>query len=128
MEIRVARFCFENCPGLREMQHEMLTAHLRKLSEIFAPKIRQQIPPDLFDKNAAMNAALANAWGEITDSRLPLIPYEATGYLEMGENLLAAIDALPENNSGNHVKNVDSWASELGMSSLFGWKYTDRIQ
>lgn len=128
MEIRVARFCFENCPGLREMQHEMLTAHLRKLTEIFAPKIRQQIPPDLFDKNAAMNAALAKAWGEIADSRLPIIPYDATGYLEKGEKLLAVIDSLPENTSGNHVKTVDSWAGELGMSSLFGWKYTDRIQ
>jgi hypothetical protein len=128
MEIRVARFCFENCPGLREMQHEMLTAHLRNLSEIFSPKIRPQIPPDLFDKNAAMNAALAKAWGEIADSRLPIIPYEATGYLERGENLLAVIDALPENTSENHVKTVDSWAGELGMSSLFGWKYTNRIQ
>jgi hypothetical protein len=128
MEIRVARLCFESCPGLREMQHELLTAHLRQLSEIFSPKIRQQLPQELFEKGAAMNAALAKAWGELAESRLPVIPYEATGYLEKGENLLAVIDTLPENTSENHVMTVDSWAEQLGMGSLFGWKYTNRIQ
>ena len=127
MEIRVARICFESCPGLREMQHEMLTTHLRNLSEIFAPQIRQQVPAELFDKNVAMNAAIAKAWGVLSDSRLPTIPYEAIGCLEKGETLLAVLDALPENTSGNHVKVVDAWAEQLGMSSLFGWKYTNRI-
>ena len=128
MEIRVARLCFGNCPGLREMQHDLLTAHLRQLSEIFSPKIRQQLPQELFEKGAAMNAALAKAWGELADSRLPIIPYEATGYLEKGENLLAVIDDLPENTSENHVMTVDSWAAQLGMGSLVGWRYTNRIQ
>jgi hypothetical protein len=128
MEIRVARLCYESCPGLREMQHEMLTAHLRQLSEIFSPNIRQQVPQEVFEKNASMNAALAKAWGELAGSRLPVIPYEATGYLEKGENLLAVIDALPVNTSENHVSTVDAWAGQLGMGSLFGWKYTNRIQ
>jgi len=126
LEIRVARICFENCPGLREMQEEKLTSHLRKLSEVFSPKIRQQVPPDVFDKNVTMNAALAKAWSELTDSRLPIIPYEATGYLEKGAKLLAAIDDLPENKAENLVKNVDLWADQLGMSSLFRWKFTNR--
>lgn len=126
LEIRVARLCFENCPGLREMQEENLTAHLRKLSEVFSPKIRQQIPPDVFDKNVTMSAALAKAWGELVDSRLPVIPYEATGYLEKGEKLLAVIDNLPEKKASNFVKNVDSWADQLGMGSLFRWKFTNR--
>ena len=127
MEIRVARICFENCPGLREMQHEMLSTHLRNLTEILAPKIKQQVPAELFDKNVAMNAAIAKAWGVLSDSRLPTIPYEAIGYLEKGENLLAVLDALPENTSENHVKVVNAWADQLGMSSLFSWKYTNRI-
>ena len=75
-----------------------------------------------------MSAALAKAWGELAESRLPVIPYEATGYLEKGENLLAVIDVLPENTSENHVATVDAWAGQLGMGSLFGWKYTKRIQ
>jgi hypothetical protein len=128
MEIRVARLIFENCPGLREMQHEMVTAHLRQLSEIFSPKIRQQVPQELFERNVAMSASLAKAWGDLTGSRLPVIPYEVTGYLEKGENLLAVIDTLPENTSENHVATVDAWAGQLGMSSLFGWKFSNRIQ
>jgi len=128
MEIRVARLIFESCPGLREMQHEMLSTHLRQLSGIFSPKIRQQVPQELFERNVAMSAALAKAWGELNGSRLPVIPYETTGYLGKGENLLAVIDVLPENTSENHVATVDAWAGQLGMGSLFGWKYTNRIQ
>jgi hypothetical protein len=120
--------CYESCPGLREMQHEMITAHLRQLSEIFSPKMRQQVPEELFEKNVAMSAALAKAWGQLTGSRLPVIPYQATGYLEKGENLLAVIDVLPENTSENHVTTVDAWAGQLGMSSLIEWKYSNRIQ
>lgn len=128
IEIRVARICHETCPGLREMQHEALTAHLRKLSEVFSPKIRQQVPPDVFDKNVSMNAALAKAWGELADSKLPTIPYEATGYLKKGSELLAALDARPDHTSENHVETVDSWADQLGMSSLYGWKFSNRLQ
>jgi hypothetical protein len=128
LEIRVARLCFETCPGLRGMQEEMFTTHLRKLSELFSPDIRQQAPPEVFDRNVAMNAALAKACGDLVGSRLPLIPYVATGYLERGEQLLAAVDALPEPTSENHVKAVDSWAGQLGMGSLFHWQFANRIQ
>ena len=128
MEIRVVRLIFESCPGLRELQHEMLTTHIRQLSEIFSPKARQQVPQELFERNVAMSAAFAKAWGDLAGSRLPVIPYEVTGYLAKGENLLAVIDALPENTSGNHVTTVDAWASQLGMGSLYDWKYSNRIQ
>ena len=128
LEIRVARLIFESCPGLREMQHEMLTAYLRQLSEIFSPKFRQQVPQELFERNVAMSAALAKAWSELSASRLPIIPYEVTGYLEKGESLLAVVDARPGNTSGNHVATVDAWAGQLGMGSLFAWKFSNRIQ
>ena len=74
LEIRVARICFESCPGLREMQEEKLTSHLRKLTEVFSPKIRQQIPPDLFDKSVTMNAALAQAWGQLIRQQVACHP------------------------------------------------------
>lgn len=110
------------------MQHEMLTAHLRQLSEIFSPKFRQQVPQELFERNVAMSAALAKAWSELSASRLPIIPYEVTGFLEKGESLLAVVDARPGNTSGNHVATVDAWAGQLGMGSLFAWKFSNRIQ
>jgi hypothetical protein len=126
LEIRVARICFERCPGLREMQEEKLTAHLRKLSGAFSAKTRKQVPPDVFEKNVTMNAALAKAWAELADSKLPVIPYEATGYLEKGADLLAVLDDLPEDTSENLVKAVDAWAAKLGMGSLFRWRFTNR--
>jgi hypothetical protein len=127
LEIRVTRFCFETCPGLRDMQYEMVTANLRQLSEVFSPQIRAQAPAEVFDRNVAMNAALAKAWGDLIESKLPMIPYEATGFLERAEKLVAAVDALPEATSESHLKSVDSWAEQLGMSSLFRWESSNRI-
>jgi hypothetical protein len=51
LEIRVARLIFESCPGLREMQHEMLTAHLRQLS----------VDPALLQADPSMLAASVQA-------------------------------------------------------------------
>ena len=56
-----------------------------------------------------------------------MIPYEATGFLERAEKLVAAVDSLPEATSESHLKSVDYWAEQLGMSSLFRWESSNRI-
>lgn len=79
LEIRVANLCYESCPSLRDMQAASFTAHLRQISEVFSPKIKALAPPDAFQKNVAMNAALALNWARLSGSRLCLLPYESTG-------------------------------------------------
>jgi hypothetical protein len=61
------------------MQAESYNAHLRSISEVFSPKIKQIAPPDAYQKNVAMNAALALNWARLSGSRLCLLPYESTG-------------------------------------------------
>ena len=62
LEIRVANLCYESCPSLRDMQAESFNAHLRQISGVFSPKIKALAPQDAFQKNVAMNAALALNW------------------------------------------------------------------
>jgi hypothetical protein len=126
LEIRVARIVHETCPGLREMQAEKVTAHLRNLSRMLAPGFRDGVPADAFDKSVTMTAAFAKSWADLSGSRLAVIPYEATGFLDPGCKLLAALDGLAENSAENHITTVDSWAEQLGVTGLFGWKFTDR--
>lgn len=126
LEIRVANLCFETCPSLREIQAESMNSHLRMLSKVFSPKIKDQAPPEVFQKNVAMNAALALNWARLSESRLALLPYESTGLIEPGRQLLDAIDAAPEQTSETHMAAVDSWAEQLSLRSLYHWEFSNR--
>lgn len=65
LEIRVSRIVHESCPGLRELQSEKITAHLRNLSRMLAPGFRDGEPTDAFDKSVTMTAAFAKAWANL---------------------------------------------------------------
>jgi hypothetical protein len=79
LEIRGANLCDESCPSLRDMKAASFTAQLRQISEVFSPRIKALAPPDAFQKNVAMNAALALHWARLSGSRLCLLPDESTG-------------------------------------------------
>jgi hypothetical protein len=128
LEIRVVNLCFDSCPSLRDSQAELLTAHLRGISGAFSPKVRDRSPQEAFQKNMAMNAALALNWARLSGSRLCLLPYESTGYIDAGQKLLDAVDAEPGQTSANHLRTVDSWAGQLSLRTLYQWEFSDRSQ
>lgn len=124
LEIRVAKLCFETCPSLRGMQTDLFTAHLREISEGFAPKIQSRTPPDAFQKSMAMNAALALNWARLSESRMCLLPYESTGRLELGQKLLDAVDSAVS--TQDYTATVDAWADLLSLRNLYVWEYSNR--
>ena len=128
LEIRVANLCYESCPSLRDMQAESFTAHLRGISEAFSPKVKDIAPPDVFQKNVAMSAALALNWARLSGSRLCLLPYESTGHVDAGQKLLDAVDSAPEQTSENHMRTVDAWAEQLSLRTLYRWELSNRRQ
>lgn len=128
LEIRVANLCFESCPSLREIQAESFTAHLRGISEAFSPKIKELAPPDVFQKNMAMNAAVALNWARLSGSRMCLLPYESTGHIDAGQRLLEVIDAASAHTSENHMRTVDAWADQLSLRTPYCWDLSNRRQ
>ncbi len=127
LEIRVARFLFEACPNLREAQTELTNAHLRQLSVVFAPRIRDQVPVDVFKLNVGMNAALALNWARLSGNRVALLPYESTGYLTAAQTLLDLLEpgsSVPT--SADHIRSVDAWADHLSLRSLYRWEFSNR--
>jgi len=128
LEIRVANLCYESCSSLRDMQAELLTAHLRGISEAFSPKIKERAPQDVFEKNMAMNAAFALNWARISSSRICLLPYESTGHTDAGQKLLTIVDTAAAHTSENHMRTVDAWAEELSLRTLYRWELSNRCQ
>jgi len=135
MEIRVANLCFQNCPSLRSLQNESFTSQLREISGAFSPKIKQSVPEEIFSKNMTMNAALALNWARISGSRLFLLPYEATGYLQGGQILLHILDRLAPSSFDpisiptlqGHREIVDAWAENLSLRTLYRWEMSSRV-
>ena len=128
LEIRVANLCFESCASLRDMQAESFNAHLRGISGAFSPTIKQRAPQEVFQKNVAMNAALALNWARLSGSRLCLLPYESTGNVAAGQKLLDAVDAATAQTSENHMRTIDAWADQLSLRALYRWELSNRRQ
>lgn len=93
LEIGIAKLVSEKYLSLRDAQAESFRAQLQNLSQVFTPKVKDSGPVEVFQKNVAMNAALARGWSEIFGDRIALLPSESTGHLESGKKLFAALQA-----------------------------------
>ena len=126
LEIGVAKLVFEKCPALREAQAESFRAQLQNLSQVFTAKVKDSAPVEVFQKNVAMNAALALGWSEISGDRIALLPYESTGHLESGKKLFAALQAVSLLDSSAYTGVVDTWARILSLEGLYRWDFSNR--
>ena len=126
LEISVAKLVFEKCPALREAQAESLRAQLQNLSQVFTAKVKDSAPVEVFQKNVAMNAALALGWSEISGDRIALLPYESTGHLESGKKLFAALQGVSLLDSSAYTGVVDAWARTLSLEGLYRWNFSNR--
>jgi len=65
-----------------------------------------------------MNAAFAAAWSKLWNEDAHSVPYRLAGFLEQGEGLLAALDAIPD--SPTHDRElVSRWANLLRIDHLY---------
>jgi hypothetical protein len=126
LEFSVAKLVFEKCPGLRPLQAESFRAQLQSLSQVFTANVKESAPAEVFQKNVAMNAALALGWADISGERIALLPYESTGHLEAGKKLFALLQAPPILDSTAYTAVVDALARALSLDGLYQWEYSNR--
>jgi len=112
------------CPGLRLLQEESVNNEMREASAAFTPKIRKITPKEIFDRNAAMNAAYAIKWSRVSGDTMVLLPYRSLGYLNRGEKLLEKYEALStKKDPDRYIETVDAWAKDLKMETWYEWHY-----
>ncbi|MEI6785081.1 MAG: hypothetical protein WCQ21_29640 [Verrucomicrobiota bacterium] len=85
-EIFAIRECQAQCHDLHEMQADTVESELRLSSETFAPKIRSFAPDFIWRNNVSMNSAYALNWSQLTDSTLPMLPYQSAGFSDTPRN------------------------------------------
>lgn len=123
LEILTIRDCRELCPDLRDLQADSVENELRRLSEVFAPKIRSIAPEQVWRGNVSMNSAFALNWAELYGSRLAMLPYESAGFSQTAAALLNEVNAKSAKTTESYTALVDAWAEQVGLRTLYQWEY-----
>jgi hypothetical protein len=123
MEMMAIAYCRQNCPGLIELQNETVNTSIREGTASLAPNIKAMTPPDIFEKNAVMNAAFAINWARLTGSDVAVLPFKSMGFYDKGYDLFKIFESIADDDLDRYVKNVDGWAQMLQLSSLYEWHF-----
>ena len=123
LEILTIRDCRELCPDLRELQADSMENELRRLSEVFAPKVRAMAPEQVWRGNVSMNSAFALNWTELSGSSLAMLPYDSAGFSQTATTLLNEVNAKSAKTTEAYTALVDAWAEQLGLRTLYEWEY-----
>ena len=82
------------------------------------PSIRGQAPDLVLRATTGMNAAFALAWSRLWNEDAHNVPYRLAGFVEQGEILLDALDAITD--SPTHDRElVLKWAALLKIDHLY---------
>ena len=125
-ELIALEYCYNECPSLRQMQAEAVNANLRRNTESLKPEIKTITPPDIYEKNQIMCAALARFWCGVTNSMLPSIPYQSIGVDYRGNLLLQKFLKAEGSLGERSVSVVDAWAMDLELHDYYEWKFRDK--
>jgi hypothetical protein len=123
LEILTIRDCRELCPDLRDLQADSVENELRRLSEVFAPKLRSSVPEQIWRGNVSMNSAFALNWAELSGSPLAMLPYNSAGFNGTGTSLLKEVNAHSAKTPDAYMALVDAWAEQVGLRTLYQWEY-----
>lgn len=116
--IRVDRALHRDHPRLRDLQRTAAERSMKENVGCLHPTIRAQAPDLILHATASMNTAFALAWARLWNEDAHNVPYRLAGFLDLGEQLLNALDAIPD--SPTHDRElVSSWAALLKIDHLY---------
>jgi hypothetical protein len=116
--IRVDRTLYRDHPELRGMQRSAAERSMKDNVGCLHPSIRAQAPDLFIRATAGMNASFASAWSKLWNEEDHSVPYRLAGFIEQGEELLAALDAIPDSPTYDREL-VSKWATLLGIDRLY---------
>ena len=116
--IRVDRALYHDHPELRDLQRAAAERSMKENVGCLHPSIRAQAPELVLRATASMNAAFALAWSRLWNEDAHNVPYRLAGFVEQGEILLDALDAIPDSPT-NDRELVSKWASLLKIDHLY---------
>lgn len=125
VEMIAINICRKECQGLNDIMETAINNEIQELHKSLSPKIRQITPDNVFNKNAAMNAAFTLNWSRISGKQHIMVPFKTIEIIDEGEDLLNIYDDILNSNVEIYTKVVDGWAQKLKLATLYEWTYKD---
>ncbi len=118
--LRVDAWIAEDFPSLKAQQFASTTWQLQQNLAVLRPEIAQLTAEEIYRASVGMNAALAAYWADAVGQPQLTLPYKATKYLGLAEQLLEIWRTVPKD-AAHDQELVDAWADRLGMKGWYAW-------
>jgi hypothetical protein len=115
--MRIDQWIAADYPELRELQHRGIAVQQQQSMDVLAFRVGKLTVPTTLLGTLAAYALFAD---RLMGSKTFAIPFEASGLLGHGEELLRIWDAVPHRPSQDCAL-VDQWAAASGMSGWYSW-------
>ena len=115
--MRIDRCIADDYPELKELQRDSIAVQQQQNMSVMAFKMAKlTVPATLM----AMPAAHALFADQLDADSSFAVPFEATGLLTLGKELMRVMDEVPAD--AQHDRElVDRWAETLGMTGWYDW-------
>jgi len=115
--MRIDRWIATSYPELRELQKSGLAVQQQQNMDVLAYKMDNLTVPTTL---LGMNAAYALFADRLAGTESYAVPYEVTGLLSHGRELLRIWDQIPSD-ATHDCSLVDSWAAASGLTNWYNW-------
>lgn len=105
-------------PMLRAMQRKSNERQLQEAMQSLGPAIRAFAPQPIIDANVSMSCAFAKFWASMWNEPELAVPFVATGYGKVGDDLLGLVQSSDPSPDGDRDL-VNRWAERLDLTRWF---------
>jgi hypothetical protein len=124
LSLRVDAWLQREYPALTAQQEMSISRQLEENAMSLKPEIKRLAPPTIYQASLRMNAAFATFWATTLQQELHVLPYKASGYLDIAKRLVALLDTIPDDAKNDRML-IDAWGRELKLTDWFAWKPFD---
>lgn len=120
LSLRVSEYLSVDHPELLELEVKQAEREIQINKESLADRIRESIPPEIFNPTQCINSAFALFWSERLERPEIANPFRLAGFESQGKELLKIFADIP-GDPINDYELIDRWADYLQIRSWFKW-------
>ena len=118
--LRVISWLDHNYPALKDLEQSFAEQELKMGIDSLDTRIRDMMPPEVFDPTTYINAAHAAYWAERLGRSALINPYRRMGFDSHGKKLLNIMLDMSED-SLYDTELIDRWAAYMKIQDWYTW-------
>lgn len=120
LSLRVSEKLSLDYPELLELEVKQAEKELKINKESLSDRIREIMPPEVFNPTQCINAAFSIFWADHLERPEIANPYRLAGFESQGNELLKICAEIPSDPI-NDYELIDRWAEYLQIRSWYKW-------